>query len=151
MSEESDDAPDREEGASSAESGVEFREVTAQDEQFFDLLATRGGREVLSALTMTPMPVTEIAEECDVSQATVYRHLETLSALGIVVERTTIGETGGRRTLIRLSVTEAAVTFTQSLQVSYVPTDPLSRFEWLLQAFSEVVGPDRTHDPEEGS
>lgn len=122
-----------------ADWGDAFGEVGEKDETFFEVLATRGGREVLDALTVAPRSVSEIVGACEVSQATVYRQLDRLAAAGIVAERERIREEGGRQKLVRLVLSEVVVTFRQALQVAYVPTKPESRLEWLLRALSDAT------------
>lgn len=110
----------------------------AREEGFFEVLGTQGGRAVLAALTRERTPLSAIAEETNISRATVYRNVEKLRALDLVEERTTIPETGGRETLVRLSVTDATVSFGgKAVEARFIPADAAGRFSWLLDALAD--------------
>jgi DNA-binding HxlR family transcriptional regulator len=59
----------------------------SSDDELLDALGDDVSREVLLACKRSPMTAEELAAECDVSESTIYRRLETLSSLGLV-ERT---------------------------------------------------------------
>ncbi|ELZ80463.1 ArsR/SmtB family transcription factor [Haloferax larsenii] len=54
------------------------------DEDLLDALGDDVSRDVLRACKRSPMTAEELAENCDVSESTIYRRLETLSSLGLV-------------------------------------------------------------------
>lgn len=117
------------------------------DERLFDLLATRGGREVLAALTPGFTTAARLVDRTAVSRATVYRAVDTLADLGIVEERSTVGDEGGRRRRLRLVITDMTISFRgTSLDVNYVPRDASDRFAWLLGVFEETL----SEGPESG-
>ncbi|KTG27032.1 ArsR/SmtB family transcription factor [Haloferax profundi] len=54
------------------------------DDELLDALGDSVSREVLLACKHSPMTAEELAENCSVSESTIYRRLETLSSLGLV-------------------------------------------------------------------
>ncbi|KAB1191174.1 MULTISPECIES: winged helix-turn-helix domain-containing protein [Haloferax] len=56
----------------------------SSDDELLDALGDSVSRDVLLACKRTPMTAEELAEDCGVSESTIYRRLETLSSLGLV-------------------------------------------------------------------
>lgn len=54
------------------------------DDDLLDALGDTVSRDVLLACKRSPMTADELAEDCGVSESTIYRRLETLSELGLV-------------------------------------------------------------------
>lgn len=63
------------------------------------MLADDCARTILVATREDAMPVSALAETCDVSEPTVYRRLEDLRAHELVEERTRIAPDGNHRTV----------------------------------------------------
>ena len=65
---------------------VEGTDVPAEsaDDELLDALGDTVSRDVLLACKQSPMTAEELAADCDVSESTIYRRLETLSSLGLV-------------------------------------------------------------------
>ncbi|RDZ62042.1 transcriptional regulator [Haloferax sp. Atlit-12N] len=59
----------------------------SSDDDLLDALGDEVSRDVLLACNRAPMTAEELAENCEVSESTIYRRLETLSSLGLI-ERT---------------------------------------------------------------
>ncbi len=59
-----------------------------------DLLSDDYARSILAATSVKPMSAKQIADECDMSQPTVYRRVEWLQEHGLVEEQTQV-RTGG--------------------------------------------------------
>lgn len=59
----------------------------ASDDELLDALGDDVSRDVLVSCNRAPMTAEELAENCDVSESTIYRRLESLSNLGLI-ERT---------------------------------------------------------------
>ncbi|WP_396613447.1 ArsR/SmtB family transcription factor (plasmid) [Haloferax sp. S1W] len=57
------------------------------DEELLDALGDEVSRDVIRACKQNPMTAEQLAENCGVSESTIYRRLEMLSSLGLV-ERT---------------------------------------------------------------
>lgn len=51
-------------------------------------------RTVLAAIARKPGPVKELTERVDLSEATIYRRIETLARHGLVEERTLVADDG---------------------------------------------------------
>lgn len=64
-------------------------------EDAIETLSDEYSCRILSALGDDPMPAAELADECDVSRATVYRRLEKLESIGVVRSRSMAFD-GGR-------------------------------------------------------
>lgn len=62
--------------------------------ELFDLLSDEYARDILAATSVRPMSASELADECDMSEPTVYRRVEWLRDHDLIEERTRI-ETGG--------------------------------------------------------
>lgn len=56
----------------------------SSDDELLDALGDSVSRDVLLACKQSPMTAEELAENCGVSESTIYRRLETLSSLGLV-------------------------------------------------------------------
>lgn len=65
---------------------------TASDKEALEavlaLLEDEHARAILTTTSVDPMSAKELSEHCDVSQATVYRRVERLTAAGLLAERT---------------------------------------------------------------
>ena len=57
-------------------------------ESVVELLDDEHARSILTTTSVDPLSAKELSERCDVSQATVYRRVERLTAVGLVAERT---------------------------------------------------------------
>ena len=62
--------------------------------ELLDLLSDEYARDILAAASEKPMSAKELAEQCDMSEPTVYRRITLLREHDLVEERTKI-ETGG--------------------------------------------------------
>jgi predicted transcriptional regulator len=63
----------------------------------FALLEDTYARGILTATNHTPMSARELATELDVSRSTIYRRIEQLGALGLLVESTELDADGHHR------------------------------------------------------
>ncbi|KAA9399552.1 ArsR family transcriptional regulator [Haloarcula sp. CBA1130] len=59
-----------------------------------DLLSDEYARDILAATSVKPMSAKQLADQCEMSQPTVYRRVEWLQEYGLIEEQTQI-ETGG--------------------------------------------------------
>ena len=59
-----------------------------------DLLSDEYARDILAATSVKPMSAKQLADQCEMSQPTVYRRVEWLREHGLIEEQTRI-ETGG--------------------------------------------------------
>ena len=59
-----------------------------------DLLSDEYARDILAATSVKPMSAKQLADQCEMSQPTVYRRGEWLQEYGLIEEQTQI-ETGG--------------------------------------------------------
>lgn len=59
-----------------------------------DLLSDEYARDILAATSVKPMSAKQLADQCEMSQPTVYRRVEWLQEHGLIEEQTQI-ETGG--------------------------------------------------------
>jgi len=62
--------------------------------EVLDLLSDEYARDILAATSDRPMSASELAEECDMSEPTVYRRIERLREYDLVAQQRRI-ETGG--------------------------------------------------------
>ncbi|WP_416841566.1 ArsR/SmtB family transcription factor [Haloferax sp. DFSO52] len=63
----------------------------SNDDELLDALGDSVSREVLLACKQSPMTAEELAENCSVSESTIYRRLETLSSLGLIERSQRVG------------------------------------------------------------
>ncbi|WP_411966327.1 ArsR/SmtB family transcription factor [Haloferax sp. YSMS24] len=61
------------------------------DDELLDALGDTVSRDVLLACKRAPMTAEELAADCDVSESTIYRRLETLSSLGLIERNQRVG------------------------------------------------------------
>lgn len=68
-----------------------------------DVLGDAVSREILTAATGGPVTVEQLADDCEVSESTVYRRLDRLNSLGLVERCNPLGaeSKGAYRTTIR--------------------------------------------------
>ena len=97
--------------------------------EVLSLLSDEYARDILAAASEKPMSAKELAEECGMSEPTVYRRLDQLRDHDLVEERTKI-ETGGNdyklyaATLSGFSVRLEDGTFDSSLERASGPSFP---------------------------
>jgi DNA-binding transcriptional ArsR family regulator len=86
-----------------------------------DVLSDEYAREILAATSVKPMSAQQLAEECEMSEPTVYRRIERLREHDLLGERTEIRDDGNHHsvytaTLSELSVELAEGTFEATVQ-----------------------------------
>ncbi len=77
--------------------------------EVIDLLADEYVRSIVDTLQESPRSAPEVARQCECSEATVYRRLDDLTAVGLVVPEREIDPDGHHRTLYRLQPVRLSV------------------------------------------
>lgn len=73
---------------------------TVAPTEVFDLLADEYAREILALAKQEPMSAQELADACDVHHTTIYRRLERLEELGVIVGQGRIDPESGHHTTV---------------------------------------------------
>lgn len=100
----------------------------------FDALANPTAREILVHASGRELTAEELAERCDVSLPTVYRHVETLADCSLLTERTNVDAEGNHYKTVETTVEEFRIEVSPDgfdLAVEQRREDLVDRFEGL--------------------
>ncbi|MFC7078486.1 ArsR/SmtB family transcription factor [Haloarcula halophila] len=79
-------------------------------EDVLELLSDQYARDILAATSEQPMSAQQLAQQCDMSEPTVYRRVEWLQEHGLLAERTEIQTGGNDYSVYRATLSEFTLT-----------------------------------------
>lgn len=92
-----------------------------------DVLSDEYAREILAATSVNPMSAQQLADECEMSEPTVYRRIERLREYDLLGERTEIRDDGNHHSVYTATLSELSVELDEGTFEAVVErTDPAS-------------------------
>jgi len=100
-------------------------------EEIFALLDDEYARAILAQTSIEPMSAKTLADRCGASLPTIYRRAERLVDVGLLDERTQIGDGGHHYSVFEARLDHLTVDLEEgelSMTVETTPEDPADRF-----------------------
>lgn len=77
--------------------------------ELLDVLSDEYAREILAATSIKPMSAQQLADECEMSQPTVYRRIDRLQAHGFLKEQTKIRTSNNHYCVYTATLSEVSI------------------------------------------
>lgn len=92
--------------------------------ELLDVLSDEYAREILAATSIKPMSAQQLADECEMSQPTVYRRVERLQAHDLLEEQTKIRTSNNHYSVYTATLSEFSLELnTGSFEAAVTRTD----------------------------
>ncbi|MFH5798768.1 ArsR/SmtB family transcription factor [Haladaptatus sp. CMAA 1911] len=92
--------------------------------ELLDVLSDEYARKILAATSIKPMSAKQLADECEMSQPTVYRRVERLQAHGLLEEQTKIRTSNNHYSVYTATLSEVSIELdTGSFEAAVTRTD----------------------------
>ncbi|MDS0295561.1 ArsR/SmtB family transcription factor [Halogeometricum luteum] len=78
--------------------------------ELLDVLSDEYARDILAATSIKPMSAQQLADECEMSEPTVYRRVERLRAHGLLEEQTRVRTSNNNYSVYTATLSEVSIT-----------------------------------------
>jgi DNA-binding transcriptional ArsR family regulator len=117
-------------------------ETSVKPSEIIDLVSQEVARHILATATQRECTAEELAEECDVSVPTIYRHVNELQEHGFLDESLRIEQSGNHRKAFETTLERVCLTFADGLVSAdiHIRKDFIDKFSefWQDLEFSRV-------------